>query len=867
MQPDFKTLKPVGTQPDFSTLKPVNSNYQPKNDEERNYLAEAGKLYDTFWAKPSLKVAEAGGKFVMDIAETIASPLTNLAIGLYANSKGARMQAKQDKEWATITENIINRINDPETSLENKKRLAHTLNTTFPPNMITNAIAGDLTPKKALYDTASSIFETALVGATGGTGMSARGFFPVIKESLKQGLKFGTLQAGKSTAEGMKENKPLEEIIGESVKEGGMTSLFVAGVEASIPFTRAVGGLLGRGFNYTTNKVAGWSGRAGSKMADDVIKVENDIKTLVSEVERQSPKSEVVGGEILDTLSLQQRAAREESIKNVKTIANSIEQEYIHPSISSKDIGLKTQAEIENWVQGEKDIAHGIFEAKDFSTNRARPSNYVEALSNVQRKTKNVGFIDSLKSQVGKNLDLATEIDPRAKEIIDGMVGYDQKLVDQALKKAGVSAELQPVNLTIQELIDTKQAIDEIVFKGAGDIKPKDTRLIELSLGLKKDIESALNALDPKRAKQYADELTRYGQFKESWSQLKSASMAEDPMEALFSMSQKDRDVLFSLPNLKDNIGEIQQGLVNHAVEQSKEFGVVNPSKLEKYLLKAEKNGVLPTEDILKLKEYSDLQTMIQGNSRNATPEQIERLNKLIGEERFTQFRQAEKELSDVDLALRQVGEGKTIDEMRTQADLVVDNLIKMKSATGFENVWNKLTPAQQKSAQQIAIFNAFGEAFSYEGKTNLAKIKTYLENIGVGGGNKKEIAKKLFDDDTRGVLEDLFSELSAIQDFQKAPDKKVTQILHTLLGLGYVKTGQAPTAIYHIGSAFRLRGAKAPEVKAKELVDRLMGNTPEDVVARELTKESFEKIESGALNEIGKIFEKLLILQQSNNE
>lgn len=871
----------------------LSKNYQPQNEPERSYLNEAAKLYDRTINSWSKKGVEATSDILMDTGRAVASPLSNLALGVYATAK-KKQAGKLDDEYLKSMEQFDSLINNPTTSLEKKKLLATIRNTTAPPQML-DQILGDKTAKNALFDTANSLFNTALLGFGGGLGLTTKGTIAgkgidlsvkggltsylesaavgaskwqtaknVIVGSLKSAGAYGGLAFGEKATEEMSQNKPIEEVLGNAAKEGFIFAGLIGAIEAGVPFLGGIKGIIARTFKATANKL-------GSKGAD-VEKILQDTEDLITQSQKMAPDSGKTGEAVLAPISLEERAARAEKEQNLKNNIAILEKDYVDPNINSQTVGTKIQTQFDDWQKSEKELADKFWGQGFFETIKGVTVNFTKTLAKLQSKFENVKAWDSFKNSLTR-LAKETE-DPAMREAL-------KKWGAVVLKKSGVTIETE--RMTLNEMILSERGIRDLIGKETAEgYKQTAPFYSQLSKALNEDILKTLEKTDPNKAKAYIDERTRWSNFKDSLAKTKASIKSDDPLEAIFNMSPQEIESLYGVKNFQDNIAELQDGLIRHAVEKSKlADGSYDTAKLQKYIELASKNPtMLPPEDLIQLREFNDLIAITQGTSVKATQAQRNELQRLLGDN-FKKLEESSQRLTDAETALKALGvKGGNVESLISESDTIINNLKGIKSAKVFASIWNKLDDVTKNNVRAVIYKNAFGESFATAQGigAKLNSFKTYLESVGIGAGNKPEIVGMIFSEPERKLLADLYQQIDSIDDFLKAPDRKVMQILHTILGIGYIKTGAAPASIYHFGSAAKMSGSKKPEIDAKKTISGLMGIPEEDfgmlqeagkykeaqaVLDSAIIKPEFDKVEESILIEMAKIFEKMLVAQQ----
>lgn len=819
----------------------LGTSYQPENNEERNYFKEALKLYDKWATEPTKKGMDAASKFLQDVSPN--KTLSYLGTTLYANSKGARkMQEESDAGYSEMMDKIRAKIRDPQTSVEQKKHFATLANTMAPPNIIESAL-GDTSTRKVAFGAAEDILNTVLLKGLSGGGLSAfsrgAGGKEIVKETTKSAAKYGALEFGETVAEGMGENKPLDTILKDSAKEGATLAGITGVIEAGVPGLSRGAGAISKVFGGVLKKIKGSGG--------DVSKLEQDLALVAEGVERRSPGNAAVGDEVVDTLSLQNQAARNEAEQNIKNTSTLLENQYTNPALNPRAAGTRLVTKIDDYKKNEKEIADNFWGDSFLGVARGETTSFSAALDSMRAKFENVLAWDSFKNSLGR---LAGKTDEALSEAVGG--------VDKdVLKSVGITLDK---DMTVNEMILSERGIrDMIGAESKAGYKAPAAFYAELSDALKKDILETLSKTNPEKAQAYVDEITRYRTFKDNLSQVKQVEWSKDPLGTVLNMTDKEIETLYGLSTFKDDIAETQESLINYIITTSKENGVVNVSKLEDMINRAAKNNSVSTTDLANLSEFKDLHVVLQGGGRNATEDQSSRLLKMLGND-YEKTRESARKSAEAQRAFEQAGGTGNIDEIKLSSDRVVDRIVKLKSAREFDNIWSRLTPEQQKSVSARAVANAFSDGFVVSGGAmDYTKMSSYLEGIGFGSGNKAAISTKLFDENTTEVLGKVY-EMS--QEVATGANKtnRVAQLLHTLLGLGHVASGSKQSAAYHFASAYNLQktGVKFDENPA-DLLDTMMGGTDDtrDIYFGALSSDEFKKAEGGLMTLLGEATKK----------
>jgi len=825
----------------------------PQADQERDYLKEAGKMFDKF-ANAAQEGNDAVYKFAMDLAPN--KLLGDLGTVIYANSRDARQtQASLDADYNRTYQAFAAKLRDPETSIEQKRKIANLMNNTIPADIIGSSL-GNLTPKKVLYHTAEDLLDTLLFMVPTGKAfkayMSGQGLKGIVTEAIKTGGKVAALSGGAQAAESMADNKPLESVAKDAGITGAVVGGITAGIEAGIPGMVGANRLVGKAFSSLVNRF--------KKVGADPEKLVQDLAKVTEGVSSMAPDSQKTGEAVVDALTIQREAARQESRANLNSLAAGLEKEY-NPAISLDEVGNSVKNNVRDWKQSEKEISRSFFNDQQLADGKFAGSSdaYLTRLQELRDEMKNVPA--PLKEKINTFISNATEIDKGAMDLANNLrkSGYDEKTINETLKASGLSTALQPKKLSIKEKLDTKQEIDQLVRLGdqTYNLKPKDAKLVSLSMSLKKDIEQAMNLVSPEKSKAYQEELARYGTFMDNLDDVRGVEFSDDPLGTILKMDKSEVSTLYKLKSFEDNMAQTQDGLAKYMIEKSKENGVLNPAKLESYINQAFKNGSLPAEDLAKLNEYKDLQTVLQGSLSEASAEQKAKLTELLGGEATEAAQKAQIAATKGETAFEQATKKTGVDKAKLAADTIVDNISKMKSFTEFSNVWNRLEPGLQKDISSRVIANGFGEGFvTSTGDINVASIKSYLEGIGIGAGNKPQIVKALLNDGQREALGEFYNLVEKAEQSKTISAKLKVEILQGALGIAHAIGGSKALAIFHLSKAFPSKGTVTAEMRAEEIVSKMMENFDEAAPIVSEIKPTTEKINDSLLFNLGNYLE-----------
>lgn len=393
---------------------------------------------------------------------------------------------------------------------------------------------------------------------------------------------------------------------------------------------------------------------------------------------------------------------------------------------------------------------------------------------------------------------------------------------------------------------------------------------------IEKDVEGLLKNNDPELFTRYQETAKNYKAYKETMDKVgEGLRLADNKMQYLTDLDSESASMFINnviTENNPDKLLAIQEGLKKNAIEMATDrfTSRVDKKKLYENADKLLNNGLLPEEDVLELLDFADtadfLQDGVAGISQKLRTENISQKTSEV----VPKVRGSSQIATDTETALQKAGGAKRLEEMRTQYDKVVDNITKVDSEQQFDTIWNSLDQATQNAVSRRSILNTMDNSWQITKDGNIdfspSKLKSSLENIGVGSGSKQKIMNKLYKPEQQKFLEDLYTLVSSIEDMNKPKDSILKSIVHMVLGGAYGSSGNLSASLYHLGTA--AKGAKTPISKMSKdelrtFVEGLSGGISGEEA--EILTDILPQIQERSLISLTNLLEKTVVADDTN--
>lgn len=793
-------------------------------ETRRNYIKEARDVYTKYYADPVSNLADKSYKFAMDLSKGVFMG-ERIGEQLYALSNKAETLDKEAwSNYNRIRNQVEEKLQDDTLDIDSKRKLTYFANS-INPNITEQAVGNPMDLRSLTTEGVSNILNAIIYGwipsskiaipkmgalkipgggieayqAAKATGQTAlRTALGVGTASLKTGGILAGLETAQTVAEGISKEKPLEESIGQGIKEGLTLGTVAAGLEMGIPFATGFTKVFGKLFKKGTN----------------IEDLEKALNSSIAEADKKVMSSKEIGEELVGekgVITLREQAAREQRESVIKTAVREAE-DVVAPQINPIDVGRRVTSDINNWELAEKQIANKFYSNQDLINISGTPQNYLKSLEDNINALEKVGPANPLRKRLTNWLTTINESSPL------GSLGVtDKQLLSVLQKRQPDIFQSSQSKLSVNDLLETKKEIDSIIFRGSSldNISPQDTRLISLSKSLGEDIKNILknNTVDESLYNSYLQTLNKYEQYKNTIQDLgKKITKSDNPIKDIFNMSNKQLEALKNTLNPARWV-ETQAALKRYAIESAKEAdGLINTSTLNKNINKLNQNTSLSQNDLLELREFSDLAKYFQDGGRGLTPESVKSLKSIL-ESQSPVIKGAEIEKGISESLREKVLGGGDIVKARTTIDNTVSNIAKIDSPQQFDELIKTLPEDIKKALPARTIVNALNDSFTTiadgSAKFNPFTLKSTLENIGFGKGGKKQIVDKLFKSSPEmlDVVDDLYKQLSIIDVTKTTNPKHLRKVLHTTMGLFYAMKGIGPTAGYHFAAAGLTKG------------------------------------------------------------
>lgn len=825
-----------------TTVAPENPQ---KAEAGRNYLSEAAKLYDKYYQKPVTNASDWTSNFIRDAFPATASYKRlggELAITFDKNL--SKQQAELQSNNDAIAKNIYDKyINNPEASIEQREKGVALLQTLTVPDLYSassgfNRQDTAATMNRTLGDIGSDAFDVAMWSiGNGANSMESKflltpgvekTFWGKVLTAVGTSLKFGIAQTGKTVSEGIGENKPLDETLGEGFKSGAGMAGIVAGIEAVNP---PLAFLFGKIFPSVSKKLI-------EKVPDDLMtQIENQTK----KIQEGMTTSQKAGEEILTSASLRDDLAKQELKNNVDTVSN-IAADSIAPKVEG-DTSIKLVRSIENTVKKEKDIVNTIFyENPAVYSTKIIPQVYYDKLAEISARFKTVEGWEGMASKAKKWLTKNTD---ESAQFIDDIFAAGGDNLVKTMKAQGKIPESTMAEKSIKDLVYTKEAIDGMIrYNGVQGMTTFDRPLMELSQALKEEIIKGTKgtALEGK----FNQVLEAISFRKQNLGAIKDFLESDNKVAEAFKLDAEQTQAVKDMTD-PDTFITLQKDVKRNAIESSKNelTGYVDPNKLALNTKLLRDNKMLGGQDILDLKEYEDFVRYFQNGAMGPTPESLTKLSELAtGKQAGTQT--ATKEAAAAAQTIKAVSPaGENLAEKMVQADTVIDKITGLQSATLVDEVLNTIPKEIRDTLPQRIYTNAISDAFAVSkdgiSKFNPEKVKTYLEGIGYGKGNKEEIIKKLIPNEVQRKLLGEFYNI-ATQAFAKNSKVNLRKLAHIALAFGYLQTGAKTATANHLIQAGFFKKTNKTEI------EKFIKDFSESMGIQPVDKEVIFNIKEGAM-------------------
>lgn len=782
-----------------------------KTQAGRNYISEAGNMYNKYFQEPMTNSLDWTSNFVREAFPATASyKRLGGELAIMFDKNLSKQQADLQSNTDAISKNIYDKyINNPDASIEQRKKGIALLQTLTVPDLYSASSGFDRndtasTINKYLGDIGSDAFDVAIWGMTGGLGEMAptTGFLQkagqVTGNAIKTGLKFGAAQTGKTAMEGISQNKPLEQISGEALKAGAGMAGVVAGIEAAIPIAAPFFRL----FPFIAKKLE-------SKMP--VVDLMTQLENKTNEIKAGISTSQKAGEQIIDSAYFRNQVAQKQVKETVDAVTN-MAADSVAPKVEG-NIANRIETSIQRGIVEQKNYVNKVFyETPEAVSISVVPEPYYAKLTEIANKFKNVEGWESMYRKATSWLKKNTEETGLSADVIDS---YGPEVL-ASLKKGGQIPETEMAAKSVKDLIYTKEAVDGMIrFNAVQGMSTFDRPLNEISQSLKKSIEQAIKGT-PLEGK-YQTVLDLISNRKENLGILDSFMKSENKTEAIFGMTEKEVKAVREMTD-PDSYINLQEDVKRKAIESAKDkvTGYVKPDELNKNIKILNSNKMLGPEDLAELSEYEEFVRYFQNGAEGPTPASLKKLNELATGKKPDVVAQT-TEVARAEQVLGAVGpKGEGLQQLKVQADTVIDKMLGVQSPTLMDEVLKTVPQEVRDTIPQRIYLNAFSDAFAVtkEGtsKFNPEKVKSYLESIGYGKGGKEEIVKKLIPNEAqRKLLGEFYDAASKAEIGSKPLSKKIA---HMVLAFGYTQTGSKTAAVNHLMLADLFKKSKKGEVE-----------------------------------------------------
>lgn len=768
------------------------TDFLPKNnlvddpEVQRNYLKEAGELYTKYWADPSRKAFTATSDFLIETAGDLFPTLKDAGTAMYVN--GDDYEIKDERMHETWLEAKIRSdeiLRNPNIPAETKRNVASNMAAMNPGLWEALEVPTD---RQVIAGAAQSALNAALFMVSGGTAAGWRG-------TAATAGKFGAIEAAETVASGVRENKSIPQIAGEATKEGATIAGITAGIDAAFPFMRGVSGF--------TSKLLQRRGKQTVEIVEDALRTQLEIadKTVVSSREvGERLVGEGAAGEG-GILTLAEQAAKERADFVLKQTVNDGMDVVTNPKINTQSVARQIAEDVDLYQFTQKQAASKFYNSKFLNETVGDVTSYASKLESTIDDLRNIGPLRGLTGRLESWLKSVTQ---KGDDEIAAMLQGSAKLPPEVMALGKSSLK----QMSVTEMITTKQAIDDIIWRGVKDeIKPNDTRLVELSLALGDDISRTLQAKGSGVAyRAYENMLTKYKTYKDTMQEIGSTLRGSD--DVLGTISKMDAPQIEALQNTMPAARwvEAQEALKRYAVESARDGEMVSSKVVEEIVERLNKNGALSKTDLQELAEFARFNRYVQAGASYGKGVEFSGALDDVAKKEFDTLREASRGRGEAQATREAILPGSDIEKARAEIDQVVTNIGKIKSPQQFKSVWEQIPEDMREGVANRLILDKINDAYRISAGERRAmfspdKLLGGLESIGVGGGGKREIVETMFDKATIAQLDAVYDILKAV-DVKKAGPKQFKRLFHATLGLVHTFSKNVFMAQYHFKAA-----------------------------------------------------------------